>query len=366
MAQGHLVTPGSAGQNDFSDVRLTSPDYAEVSPFQLPVRGEKRIIPSFVDIESTQQEVNEGIAAAGQDPSTRSTLVDYDSFVISAALEPFVDYISVRIPHRGFANGKADPSQSGVFHFLINPATVQVNRTMVDAQSMTRGGWQFGVWGEDVVQVSLSGQTAGQYFSLGLTDLFQEFTKSYRNLQQLVMVYENNGYWFEGEEAGEGPLAGDFTRRRIKMHQDVELICGNFYWSGMFDSLTVSQDAEKPFLSDFTITFIAWKERFRPGSPYLDSIHNNVERGHTYGVYASYGQQQLEEQIGKLPVGRSLPSLPEPGVFPPPSPLAPVPSAVKADQEAMNFTSTDTGAWDHTPTADIFNPSGPTSLFGSS
>jgi len=361
MAQGHLVTPGSEGQNDFSDVRLTSPDYAEVSPMQLPIRGEKRIIPSYVPIESTQGEVNAGIAAGGQDPNDRSTLIDYDSFVISAALDPLVDYISVRLPHRGFLNGQADPNRSGVYRFLINPSSVQVTRTTVDAQSMTRAGWQFGVWGEDVVAVTLSGKTAGQYFSLGLTDLFQEFTKSYRNLQQLVMVYENNGYWFEGEEAGEGPLASDFTRRRIKMHQDVELVCGNFLWSGMFDSLTISQDAETPFLANFTLSFIAWKERFRPDSPYLDSIHNNVERGHSYGVYQSYGQQPTQQQ--------SLPPANTPGnpaaapFFNGQGPL--LAAATRADQEAANFVSTDTGARDQTPTADIFNPSA-SLLFGRS
>jgi hypothetical protein len=347
------------GENDFSDVKLTTPDYAEVSPTQLPIRGEKRIIPSFVDIQGTQQQFGNSISAQGLDPNASADTLDFSDFNISAALRPFVDYVVVRIPHRGYTSGKPDPSQSGVFRFLINPEEVQVNRVTVDAQSMTRAGWQFGVWGEDAFMVTLTGQTAGQYFALGTTDQFQEFTRSYRNLKQLEMVYENNGYWFEGEEAGEGPLvAPDFTRRRIKMHQDVELICGNFIWFGMFDSLTVSQDAEKPFLSNFSVSFIAWKERFRAGSPYRDSIHNDVQRGHSYDAYKNYGQAQTEQQINRLPVGPSSQLVPDVAANPPLT--AP---AVNVETSAQNFFTTDTGALDQNYNFDIFNPSSPTSLF---
>lgn len=347
MAQGKLVRPGSGGENDLSDLRLTTPDYAEVSPVQLPIRGEKRIIPSLVTIEGAENEIVDGIAAGGQDPNTRDTTIDYDSFVISAAMRPFVDYIVVRLPHRGFTNGVADPSQSAVYRFLINPATVQISHQIVDGQAMTRAGWQFGVWGDDVVQVTLSGKTAGQYFSLGLTDLFQDFSQSYRNLQQLVMVYENNGYWFEGEQLGEGPLAADFTRRRIKMHQDVELVCGNFIWFGMFDSLSISQDAENPFAASFTISFTAWKERFRTSSPYLDSIHNDVQRGHTWTVSTQ----------------PTKPQLPPPTPAPSPNPqfLSP---AENSEVLAQNFVTTDTSAMDQTPMFDVFNPGSPQSIFG--
>jgi hypothetical protein len=347
MAQGNLTNPGGGGENDLSDVRLTTPDYAEVSPTQLPIRGEKRIIPSFVDINATQDKIGSGVAAGGQDPDT-APAINFSDFMVSAALKPFVDYILVRIPHRGFTNGQADPTKSATFRFLINPATVQVNHATLDAQSMTRGGWQFGVWGEDCVTISLSGQTAGQYFALGLTDAFQSFTKSWRNLEQLQMVYENNGYWYEGEEAGEGPLkAADFTRRRIKMHQDVELVCGNFIWFGMFDSMTISQDAEKPFLANFSITFLAWKERFRNSAPYIDNIHNEIQRGHVFGQYPT----------------------PPPGTPNAPPPFAPLPSspftppAVNADAYSQTFVTNDTAAQDQTPTFDLMNPNNPLSIF---
>jgi hypothetical protein len=242
---------------------------------QLPLRGEKRFAPFSVDVNSLNKTIG-----------TPDNSVESGDFLVTAAKKSFFsDYIKVRIPHRGVdSNGKSSTSLDAIYHFLINPATLNVTRQTVDAQAFTRGGWQFGVWGEDVVTISMTGQSAGQYFTLGLTDEFQPYAKSYRNLQQLVIFYENNGYWFEGEEANEGPLAPGFTRRRIKSHQDVELTVGNSVWSGMFDTLTVSQDATRPFVVNFTISFVAWKERFLTSSPYKNTIMNGVQRGHFYQV----------------------------------------------------------------------------------
>ena len=170
----------------------------------------------------------------------------------------------------------------------------------LDGQAFARAGWQIGVWGEDSIQVNLTGKTAGQYFAFGLTDKYQPYTESYRNLEQLQVVFENNGYWFEGEQAAEGPLAADFSRRIIKMHADVELNVGNFKWYGMFDSLTLSQSADEPFLMTFQISFIAWKERFRKESPYPDLIDNDTKRGADYGSWqqTALAAQKASQQIG--------------------------------------------------------------------
>ena len=66
------------------------------------------------------------------------------------------------------------------------------------------------------------------------------------------------------------------------MHQDIELTVGNFIWYGMFDSMTVSQDASKPFTINFDLNFLVWKEQFRSTSPYQNSIPNNVQGGQSY------------------------------------------------------------------------------------
>jgi len=283
-----------ANQNsDVSDVRPDAGTSANVSPSQLPIRGEKRIIPSPVSPWDVNATFENAYTASGQRPpdvkgyanTGRTQLVDNEDFNVHAALSPFVDYVAVRLPNRGLGGNGQPDGNPAVYRFLINPSQVQVNRTTLDGQAMTRAGWQIGVWGEDSLQISLTGKTAGQYFAFGLTDKYQPFTESYRNLEQLQAVFENNGYWFEGEQVAETVLGGDFKRRIIKMHSDVELIVGNFMWYGMFESLTLSQNASDPFLMNFQIAFIAWKERFRKGSPYPDTLHNDVKRGHDYGAW---------------------------------------------------------------------------------
>jgi hypothetical protein len=266
--------------SDFSDVLPPRGDQ-EVSPVQLPTRGEWILAPQFI---TPAQIDNEGPGAAVGDVN----LPNAGNFTIKTALYPYVDYVVIRLPHRGLtATGAADPTQAAYYRFLINPSSISVTKQTEDSQTLARSGWQFGVWGEGFTTVTLSGKTAGQYFTNGITNYFQKYTYSYRNLQQLMLVFGNNGYFYEGEVQGSPSVIAQqaFSRRRIKMHQDVELMVGNFIWSGMFQSLTVSQDADNPFLATFELQFMAWKERYRASSPYQNSIANNIQRGHSYGVY---------------------------------------------------------------------------------
>jgi hypothetical protein len=319
--------------NDLTDIR---PDGAannpNVSPQTLPTRGEKRIIPTPVNPFTVSADAQQVL---GNKPriftnTGRTSLVDSKDFETHAALSPFVEYVLVRIPHRGVSTTGQMTDDVAVYRFLINPSQMTVNRQTLDGQVLTRGGWQIGLWGEDMLEISMNGKTAGQYFAFGLTDIFEPYTESFRNLQQLQVVFENNGYWFEGEQQAEGPLAADFARRRIKMHADVELIVGNFIWQGMFDSLTISQNADTPFLMDFSFTFIAWKERFRKGSPYKDTIHNDLQRGHAYNAWAATGLEAQNNILSNfpiiLPVSSPLPVLAQPNVPPANAPQPGVPN----------------------------------------
>ena len=103
MAGNVKNTGTGADANDLSDIRLTTPDYAEVSPVQLPIRGEKRIIPSFVDLSAIQDNVDSGIAGGGLDHNKQSS-ISFQDFALSAAKSTFVDYALIRVPHRGLAS----------------------------------------------------------------------------------------------------------------------------------------------------------------------------------------------------------------------------------------------------------------------
>jgi hypothetical protein len=354
----------NSNSNDISDVRQSAGIEPSVTGTQLPIRGEKRIIPSPIsptdeNLAIQADYLKSGLKLPVYQLGNRTQMVDERDFNAVAALSPFVDYIVVRLKHRGIdSTGNATSSLDGVYRFLVNPNDMQVNRSTLDAQTFTRAGWQIGVWGEDFVQINLTGRTAGQYWAFGLTDKYQPYTESYRNLVQLQMVFENNGYWFEGEQLNEGPLAADFLRRRIKMHSDVELIVGNFMWSGMFDTLTISQNADAPFLMNFTISFVAWKERFRSGSPYFNQIETNLERGHAYGAWNS----SVLPSLDGLPINSRLPINLSPSVVPPltsaPAPGTPLPASTpitsSAQQAQANSATiaqtTDPSYVDFTPT----------------
>jgi hypothetical protein len=252
----------------------------------LPIRGEKRIISSSANLAEINTDFIVGEYENGA--TSLGKQVEDSDFHISLAKSSFTDFVRLRLPHRGYNSSTHMTSvdQTLELSFLINPKSVQINKQTVDTQALTRGGWQFGVWGEDISQIHLSGVSAGAYFALGLTDEYQYYAQSYRNLIKIQQMFENNGYWFEGEEYNEGPMAADYLRRRIRMHQDLELWVGNFIWSGMFETMTINQNADNPFRLEFELSFIAWKERYRKGSGYWDSKYNNVQRGHSYDAIA--------------------------------------------------------------------------------
>jgi hypothetical protein len=306
----------------------------------LPIRGEKHLVPVAVSTIADAAMMTPGEIQVASN--------------LAVALKPLTDYITITVQNRGInASGNSDPTQAAVYRFLINPSTVQINHSTLDNQSYARSGWQFGVWGEDFVRISLSGKTAGQYFAFGLTDAYAEYTKSFRNLEMLIDTFENNGYWFEGESAYGNTQALSFSRRPIKMHQDVILTCKEFIWYGMFDTLEVSQDAESPFLSNFTMSFVAWKERFRGDSPYYNNMPNNVQRGNSYTAYQNTLNPSSITAYPLSMTGTPTSTLTQPPQ-PPLSSTAQSPAAAsEAASNALPTTST-TGV-DYSPTPPIFN-----------
>jgi hypothetical protein len=351
--------------NDISDVQTQAQGgNSKNSPKTLPIRGEKRILPVPINPSAMSDEFEQLYDQSGMNSpedtgyanTGRTELVQYDDFYVHASkagLGQLTDFVTIRILNRGqTASGSPDSSTNATYRFLINPSQVQISRSTLDAQAFARSGWQFGIWGEDSVSITLAGKTAGQYWAFGITDRYQQYSQSYRNLEQLQVVFENNGYWFEGEQTAEGPLAANFARRRIKMHQDVELTVGNFIWYGCFEQLEISQNANSPFLADFNLTFVAWKERFRDTSPYGNQIRNDVQRGHAYSAY----QKSIDPQVlakGLPASSRIPPALPDVvGLAPPTSPnVNPNTPSVTTAQITPALPSASPNTSDYTPTS---------------
>jgi hypothetical protein len=222
-----------------------------------------------------------------------STIADDGQNITAALRAAYKDYVKIRIQGRGGNQpGVFDQTKDVYFHFLINPREVSISRSVLDEQSFTRGGWQVGLWGEDFIKITLSGKTPGQYYdgnistavhvgNSGLSDSQQALSMSYRNILALEILFENNGYWFEGEQIQSDTHHGSIASNwQIKSHQDVELTVGEYIWRGMFETMEISQDSAQPFLMDFTLSFIAWNEKFDTRTPYADSIGGEVQFGH--------------------------------------------------------------------------------------
>jgi hypothetical protein len=299
-------------QNSLSSLRLRS--YTELTTVQLPTRAEKRLIPTLVSI--------------GQANGVGSITVNAADFSITGAKKAFDQFVLVRIPGRGLdGQGNPDPTAAAYFQFLINPSQISITHQTLDEQAFSKGGWQIGVWGDDFVAITMNGKTPGKYFADGTTDLLSEFTVSYRNLSSLEAVFENNGYWFEGEQLNEGPLAADGLRRRIKMHQTIQLAVGEFIWEGCFESLTVTESADSPFLAEFSIAFVAWREKFRNNTPYPNSVGPSIERGHVPKIALSTGNTPQKTPSTSLNI--NAPSIiPQGFSNPPPSNINPLSPAL--------------------------------------
>lgn len=250
----------------------------------LPTRGEKRLIPVELDWDLS----NSGKLSSELTPGEKR--VAYEATTL--ARRTLTDYMTIKIPGR-----KGTSGEPYVFRFLINPKSLSIAKQTHDSQTMTRSGWQMGVWGEDTTDLHFSGTTAGQYFSeVGLTDRYEEYSLSYRNLLELVNLFENNGYYFEGEEVNSTVFAADFTRKRIKMHEDIVVQVGNFIWNGMFTNFTMDFTADTPYFNRFEFGFIAWKERYSSSSPWISPIRNKVYRGHSHELLENMRELKENKQ----------------------------------------------------------------------
>jgi hypothetical protein len=266
-----------------------------VDGYELPTRSSKLIsrveaaFPSII-IQGDQGPISQRVL-----PSDWEQTLVHDPALYAAGL---TDFIYIELKGRGLGGGALRKK------FLVNPNTITVHNDVRDSESMTRGGWQVGVWGE-LGTVNMSGWTAGRYFAGRLVDTYSPFSASYRDLQDLVAVYENNGNFYEGEEffTPDIPLAA--SRKQIKYHADVTLAFGNFLWDGYFTDLRVDDMADHPWVSKYTLGFQILAERYAGTSPWRSSIQPDVQyRGHAWELYNK--QAALAQQSDKLSQASTL------------------------------------------------------------
>lgn len=257
-------------------------------PLDLPVRQESSLYlrpvadkqikaqPTGVTHTLTKGDFNQTRVSCGGSstftPTNQDTLDEvgtqgYQTPSLITATNLLTDYIVVQLQSRGDGD---DPGPL-TYKFLINPNSVNVSRQTQDTEAFGRAGYLTGISNE-LIDVTLSGQTAGTYFAKNLVDGYREYSASYRSLQELQSVFENNGCWFEGETVNNDPRPCKGLRQQIRLQGDVILRFGNFIWRGAFTDLTVEQDAYHPYYSKFNLGFMVFKERFREDSSWRNSL----------------------------------------------------------------------------------------------
>lgn len=242
----------------------------------VPTRAAKNIVPRISDLQWLSVQSTEG--------AFRRVVVP-DDYRLSKVRNPatyaagLTDFIYIELPGRGTGGSPLRKK------FLVNPDSISVQYDVKDSESMARGGWMVGVWGE-VGTVSVSGWTAGRYFAQRLVDTYSIYSPSHRDLLDLVAVYENNGIFFEGEDADSSSVNLSVARTQIQCHANVTFKFGNFVWDGYFTDLKLDDEAPRPFVTRFTLNFQILAERYTSESPWGGSIQPGTKfRGHAWEVY---------------------------------------------------------------------------------
>lgn len=137
------------------------------------------------------------------------------------------------------------------FTLLVNPETWNHGRTFSSQMSYTRSGWVVQLWGPNQDTISSTGKTAAFMTpAIGLDNFTSEMSFSYLNFLSLVSAYRNNGYYLEDF------LSVDEITRVIKTVQGVQLMYDNDSYMGHFNSFTVDEVEETPYLLNYNFEFV--------------------------------------------------------------------------------------------------------------
>lgn len=139
------------------------------------------------------------------------------------------------------------------FVLYVNPRTMQVNHTKLIDRARTRGGFVEFNWGDAPETVSFEGATGG--FMRLYTGVVgntspqgRRQTLAYQKYLDLLALFHWNGAVFDqnGQIAAQGYLQMTFDE--------------GVYTGWFQDSLTITESAQKPFMFDWSGTFVVETE----------------------------------------------------------------------------------------------------------
>jgi hypothetical protein len=170
----------------------------------------------------------------------------------------------------------------------INPQNLSCTYSQLINRKRTLGGFIEEHWGEQFDMISASGKT-GQFFGVnGLTNANRRDTEAYRNFENLIAIYRNNGSLFHE------------SSNKIIAQGSVVMNYDNCIYKGYFENFSISEIAEKQFELTYNFSFKVTQEVYpgrvksfrnvttvnRPGAPKNDRITLdivNLQNGESNG-----------------------------------------------------------------------------------
>lgn len=169
---------------------------------------------------------------------------------------------------------------------LVNPASFSVKgEKIVQDGNWGRNGPIIEHWGDNQDMISASGKLAG-FFAIdklnaggpGLTRYARNYSESWKNFQSLFLLYKNNAAIYLPEVDGR-PV-------NLAMLGSIYIYYDNILYIGSFNSLSLTEDASKPFSMEYSFEFTV------RASFVLDRTDDEF----------TYGAPSLMSQLGSAPV----------------------------------------------------------------
>lgn len=136
---------------------------------------------------------------------------------------------------------------------LINPESLNHGKTNATTFAYTRNGFVTQLWGSNQDILTSTGKTAAFMVpGVGITNFFRRRSFGFLNFMALMNAYRNNGYRILD------PTMTDTSvlTRVISLVQGVEIDYDNQTYMGHFNTFTLDEDGEHPYLFNYNFEFI--------------------------------------------------------------------------------------------------------------
>ena len=148
-----------------------------------------------------------------------------------------------------------EATRAALFGLIVNPRSISISLAKSFSTAFARAGWTVSHNYTEYPTITMVGSTGAFYFQVrlgevegpgGITRGWRDWSGAYQNLLDMVGFFKQNATVRKGDDRG--------TIRRV---MEVVLLYEGWTFVGSFQTLTINESAEKPFVLDYNIQFEA-------------------------------------------------------------------------------------------------------------